>query len=1114
MPSAPCRRGAFIAAALLFLLTSVLVGHLPGQTTTGAILGTLSDVSGAVVPGASVQITNEGTGRAQTTPTDAQGRYIVPDLPVGTYDVQASKDGFQTTIKKKITLNVGAQTVVDFALPVGQTSTAVTVEANTVQVETTTSDVGTLISATQMGQLPLNGRNFEQLITLGIGVQNVSTNNHSSFYGNGNTYSIAGSRPEGAVELLDDSSLNTFWNHGSGAVSLGTAMGVEAIGEFKTLVNTYNAQFGGNGAVINAATKSGTNAFHGTIYEFFRNDAMDARNFNDGSTKPELRKNQFGGSLGGPIKKDKLFFFANYEGLRQVLGSTQTAFVPDAAARQGYVPNSTGTAYVPYSASRVGIGNCTATYTPTSNCISSPLVQNILNMYPTATASGLTSGGVVPVLQVANTPGNEDYGVMRVDYNFSDKDSLFGRYIIDNASRYSPFNPVSTTVPYFPEQDFTRNQYVVIEERHVFTPSLINLARAGFSRPNQNASAAPTPSTAPSAVSALNFFPGREQGEISVTGLATLGEDNSHLPYSLGLNRFSWGDDVLWTLGAHSIRLGLGIDRVQYNDQGPFDLGGVYAFNSLANLLAATPATYTATIQGVYDAYRYVRETDFFPYIQDEWRASRKLTVNLGLRYELMTNPSCRPCTLLGPNGNVAQAVPDATSFGFSSVSQVFGKNPSLGNYAPRVGVAYDPFGDHKTSIRAGFGMFYDLIEARTYMPGLWAAPPAYSVSFQNPSTFPVPTSSVTPAALTQSPAVIGAQPLTNPGDPVWSDHRTPRVVQWNLNIQRELWDHTLFTVGYVGSAGIDLIDAMNVNPTVANSLGQYSTLSSAGKVVLNNRINSNLLPGSNVVAYGSMTDYLAAGHSSYNSLQTSVSHPLTHDVQMQLNYTYSKCMDANSVTTGQELRSANPSGTNPYNQALNRGPCGFDVTHALRVNGVIQLPFQANRAVSGWQLSPIFAYSTGSPFDVTEGISNWDGLAVNRPNIIAGCDPMAGAGTAARWFNPACFSLQPVGTLGNFGRDVLRVPGTVNLDLGISKDTVLSDRFKLQFRAEFFNILNHTNLGAPTANGNFTLNSSCVASGGAPSSCTSVPTTQAQITQPNPGALSREIQLGLKLVF
>jgi len=1113
MSKTPYRRGAFVGA-LLILLAGILVGTLQGQATTGAILGTVVDVTGAVVPGATVQITSEGTGRTQTIPTDNQGRYIVPDLPVGTYEVQASKDGFQTLIKKKITLNVGAQTVIDFALQVGQASQAVTVEANTVQVETTTSDIGTLISQAQMEQLPLNGRNFEQLITLGIGVQNVSTNNHSSFYGNGNTYSIAGSRPEGAVELLDDTSLNTFWNHGSGAVSLGTAMGVEAIGEFKTLVNTYGAQFGGNGAVINATTKSGTNAFHGTIYEFLRNDALDARNFNDGSAKPELRKNQFGGSLGGPIKKDKLFFFANYEGLRQVLGSTQTAFVPDAAARQGYVPNSARTAYVPFSGAKAGSGTCTATYTANSNCIANPLVQNILNIYPAATGSGLTSGGIVQTLQVANTPGNEDYGVVRIDYNMRDKDSIFGRYIIDNASRYSPFNPVATAIPYFPEQDYTRNQYLVIEERHVFTPSLINLARAAFSRPDQYANSAATPSTAPSAVSSLNFFPGREHGEITATGLSTIGDDNSHLPYSLGLNRFSWGDDVLWTLGAHSIRFGIGIDRVQYNDQGPFNLGGVYAFNSLSNLLSAAPATYTATIQGVFDAFRYVRETEFFPYINDEWRISRKLTLNLGLRYELMTNPSCRPCTLLGPNGNVAQAVPDATSFGFTTVNRVFAKNPSRGNYAPRVGVAYDPFGDHKTSIRAGFGMFYDLIEPRTYMPGLWPAPPEYSIQFQNPTTFPVPNTSVTPAALTASPTVIGAQPITSSGDPVWTDSRTPRVIQWNFNIQRELWDRTLFTVGYVGSSGIDLIDAMNENPTVANALGQYSTLTSAGKVVLNNRINASVLPGSKVVAYGSMTDYLAAGHSSYNSLQTSLSHPLSHDVQMQLNYTYSKCMDANSVTTGQELRSANPSGTNPYNQAQNRGPCGFDVTHALRVNGIIQLPFKRNRAVSGWQLTPIFAYSTGSPFDVTEGITNWDGLAVNRPSLIASCDPMAGAGRASRWFNPACFSLQPIGTLGNFGRDVLRVPGTVNLDLGISKDTALTERFKLQFRAEFFNILNHTNLGAPTANGNFTLNSSCVASGNAPSSCTSIPTTQAQITQPNPGALSREIQMGLKLVF
>jgi hypothetical protein len=1116
------RKHILAGAALIALL---IAAPAFSQTTTAVILGTVTDASGAAAPNASVQITNQGTGRVQATTTDNQGRYNVPDLPVGVYDVQATSTGFQTTIKKGVTLTVGGQAVVDFTLQVGQSQESVTVEANATQVETTTSDLGTLISPVEMEQLPLNGRNFEQLITLGVGVQNISTNNHGSFYGNGNTYSIAGSRPEGAVELLDDTSLNTFWNHGSGAVSLGTAMGVEAIGEFKTVTNTYSAQFGGNGAVINATTKSGTNAVHGTIYEFFRNDALNSRNFNDPSVKPELRKNQFGGSIGGPIKKDKLFFFANYEGLRQVLGSTQAAQVPDAAARAGYLPVNTGTTanpvwvYQPYAKTATG-SSCTATYTAgVSNCVSNPLVQNILNIYPATPLSGLTTNGIVQILTQGNAIGSENYGVMRIDYNLGSNDSLFGRYIVDNATRYSPYNASNTAIPYFPEDDFTRNQYVVIEERHTFSATLINLIRAGFSRPNQTAAPGATPAGAPASVSALQFF-SRELASVGVTGLSGIGEDNSHLPYALGLNRFTYGDDVLWTKGAHSIRIGVDIDRVQYNDQGPFDLGGVYSFNSLSNLLASSPSSYAATVQGVNDAFRYVRELEFFPYIQDEWRATRKLTLNLGLRYEWMNNPSCRPCSVLGPNGNVLQANPANGSFGYVTVNNVFATNPTTKNFAPRIGLAYDPFGDHKTSIRAGFGMFYDLMEARTYMPTLWAAPPTYAITFTNPTQFPVPNSSVQASALTASPALVSAQPLTNSGDPVWTDHRTPRQIQWNFNVQRELWDHTVFTIGYVGSSGIDLIDSLGVNPAVPNANGTYSTLSSAGKVVPNVRYNQAVLPGSGVVAYGGVSDLFAAGHSSYNALQTTVSHPLSHDVQMQANYTWSKCMDANSVTTGQELRSANPSGTDPYNQAVNRGPCGFDITNAFHINGVIQLPYKSNRFVSGWQLTPIWGWAGGSPFDVTEGVSGWDGIGVNRPSYIGGCNPMQGAGTPSvgqvgvQWFNPACFTLQPVGTLGNFGRDVLRVPGTISVDLGISKDTVITERFKLQFRAEFFNIFNHTNLGAPSATSNFSLNSTCVAGGAPASSCTTIPSAQGQITQPNPGAPARQIQLALKLVF
>ena len=337
------------------------LGLVP-QTTTATILGTVTDASGASVANASVQVKNTGTGVVQVTKADAEGRFTIADLLVGTYEVQASATGlFQTLIKTGVTLTVGGQTVVDFSLPVGQVQQTVTVESEATQVETTSSEVSSLVTPLQMSELPLNGRYFEQLIQLGVGVQNISTNNHDSFNGESNLYSVAGSRPEGAMELLDDTALSSFWGLGSGAVSLGTDMGVEAIGEFQTLTDTYSAQFGGNGAVLNASTKSGTNNLHGSLLEFLRNSGLDARNFNDGPSVPEFRQNQFGGSLGGPIKKDKLFFFVDYEGLRRIQGTTQTAFVPDNAARQGMhiAPNAAKTAYVPFAGAVIG-GTCSA----------------------------------------------------------------------------------------------------------------------------------------------------------------------------------------------------------------------------------------------------------------------------------------------------------------------------------------------------------------------------------------------------------------------------------------------------------------------------------------------------------------------------------------------------------------------------------------------------------------------------------------------------------------------------------------------------------------------------------------------------------------------------------
>jgi carboxypeptidase family protein/TonB-dependent receptor-like protein len=1098
---------------LLALLLISLLGQqtLRAQTTTGTILGTVNDSTGGVIPGATIQIRNTGTGVVNTTTTDGQGRFNVPDLQVGSYEVRATHMGFQTEVRQGITLSVGGQAVVDLALQVGETTQTVTVQGEATQVETTSSEVSSLITPTQMSQLPLNGRNFEQLITLSQGVQIVNTGNHNAFYGMSNEFSVAGARPEGALELLDDSVLNTYWNHGTGAASLGTAMGVEAISEFNTLVNTYGAQFGGNGAVINATTKSGTNDLHGSVYEYLRNSALDARNWSDPLQIPVFQRNQFGGSLGGPIKKDKLFFFANYEGLRQTLGEARTATVPDAAARQGYLPGTGGT-LTPVNSSAVGTGSCTATYSSSSNCVTNSLVQAVLNTYPNPVGGIDIGKGEYQLTEVANQQGQEDYGVARIDYHISDKDSLLGRYIIDNAFRFEPFNPQATAIPLWPENDYTRNQYLTVEETHVFSPQLINVARFGWSNPNAYGSAASL--TTP----ALNFFPDREGGQLSVGGgISTIGVDNLHLPYNFPVHIYTAADDISWTHGAHDFRFGVEINRAIYDDSAPFYLGGSYSFNNLTTLIQGNPRTYQVTPPGVFNAYRDIQETEIYPYIQDQWRISRRLTLNLGLRYEFVTNPTCNSCAQVINHLTATPTPPgQGGNYGFVPLANVFHTNPSKGNFAPRIGFALDPFNDHKTAIRGGVGVFYDEVLPRTYENSFWQAPPNYSISFGATQgvTFPTANSTITNDL---NNGTLPAQSLNSGGS--YDISRTPLVVEYNLNVQHEFWDHTVLLVGYVGSAGENLISGLDQNPITyfINSAGQeqFATLNSKGNVVANPRANPNQL-------YGSQSEPMPVGYSRYNSLQVSMTHPMAHDVQMAVNYTYSQCLDDGSITFNQESNGTGQVVSNPWNLGFDRGPCAFDIRHHISVNSLINLPFHANhlnRILGGWQLAPILLYATGSPFSVSDGF-NWTSLSANdRANIIPGCNPMAGAGTRAEWYNPNCFALQPVGTLGDLGRNTLNLPPSLNVDFGLLKDIPIKEMYKLEFRAEFFNIFNIQNWGTPDVSA-FSGNCTSATQVGCINFNTTTGTggilsgTAGQITTFQNGLLAREIQFALKFLF
>jgi len=642
--------------------------RLAGQAATASIQGTVTDQSGAAVPGAAVEAKNSGTGSAQTATTDAAGRFNIPDLTVGGYDVQATKMGFSTVIHRGISLTVGAQVVADFSLPIGQQTQTVTVEGAVTQVETTNSSVGTLTDQKLISDLPLNGRGFEQLIEAAPGVSTMAQGSgaYISFgmQGRAPEYSIAGSRPVGQQLLLDDESLENFWGKGMSSV-MGTSLGVEAIGEFQTLTNTYSAQFGGNGGVINAVSKSGTNAFHGSAYEFLRNNDLDARQFIDPAQIPAYRQNQFGGTVGGPIKKDKMFFFVNYEGIRLVQGESKLGNVP-------------GCNLIP--------ANCNIT---AANPVTAQALRNTLAIFPNATT---IVNGQPEVLTTASRNAHENYILGRFDYNISSKDSIFARYISDKSQYVEPYGGGgfggNTVLPYWPEEDFEHTQFGTVEWRRLVSATMVNVARASFSRPSENEFTGKTAAAGlVNGQDPLQFFPGTGRQDANVTlspSITNIGGPYQ-LPFNTTPNRFTEGDDLIWTHGAHNIRFGAEVARIDTNTFMPFFQGGSWSFTSLSAFLNGSLSSLIYVPLTGYPNRDY-REIAFTPYVQDDWKISPKLTLNMGLRWEFVSN-AVEDHNQLYYVPDVATAVkPYAVN-----VPHVMATNPNVRNFDPRFGVAFRP---------------------------------------------------------------------------------------------------------------------------------------------------------------------------------------------------------------------------------------------------------------------------------------------------------------------------------------------------------------------------------------------------------------------------------------
>jgi len=1034
----------------LLLATMLVAGSatLWGQTVGSSLQGVVRDPSGAVVPLASVEVRNVRTGDVKSLLSDGEGRYREPLLSPGEYEIQATAPGFQTLIRKGITLTVGQDAVVDLGLQLGQTSGVVSVTADAARINLTSGALSGLVEQRQMRELPLNGRSFQQLALLQPGVAAALTAGNDVVGGRTPKISINGARPEQSSFLLDGTDINNVYNKTPGSVA-GVLLGVEAVLEFQVLTNAYSAEFGRSaGGVINAITRSGTNEFHGSAFEFLRNSAMDAKNFFDPASKsvPPFKRNQFGGSFGGPIRKDYTFFFGTYESLIERLGVTGVASVPTEAARRGELP-----------------GGRTVPLHPA-------IPAYIQLLLPPANGRDL-GGGIAEHLFSNSQPTNEHFLQGRLDHRLSSADSLFVRYTISNGTvNRIPINkaPVAFT------SERSRNQYVTLEHQHVFSPTMLNTLRLGFNRSNGEADNVRTVNIPAS----MSFIPGEPFGYITVQGMVTELAGDFRLPRLDRLNNYQWGDTAFLTRGRHGLRLGLMGQRIQFNQNTTSQRGGIVVFTNLENFLRGLPQNVDLAVPGKIDPHRGYRQSLWAFFAQDDVRLRSNLTVNLGLRYEFTTVPT----EVNGKISNLRSILDSQVTIG-----SPWHSNPHKKNFAPRLGLAWDPFSSGKTSVRAGFGMFHDLILPRYYF---------FSGSLNPPFT------TRTSIALPPFPNVVANFNVNAPFpaqlQTVNFDLQSPYVMQFNASVQRSLpgdWD---VTVGYAGSRGIHLLrlgDANLAPETIVNGVKTYQpTLG---------RRNRN---------FTGVWQRITDSQSFYNALQVSAVKRFSRGFRAQASYTFSRTVDDSSGINSQDFGNTIQYGMDWYDRKLDRGLSSFHAANVLVFNWTWELPLAQSwkgvgaALLKGWQVNNITSLQSGHPFTVRLGFNRSGNLNTTsfsqheRPDVKNGFTNNPILGGPDRYWDINAFQLQAVNTRGQLGRNTLIGPGMVAVDFSAGKSWELGETRRLQFRGEMFNLPNRPNFAVPSGQIAFT------------NAAGAVNPTWGRIT--STVTTARQIQLGLKLTF
>lgn len=1102
---------------VIFLVTLMMAATLSAQNITATITGTVTDATGAVIPGATVTATNTATGLTRTAQSTGTGAYTLPQLPVGTYTVKISDKGFTSYQANDVTLHVGDQLGLNVSLKAGSVSQEVTVSTAAVPVQTASAAQSDTVTGTQIRNLQLNNRNFEQLVTLQPGVSSSLPAIINFGITTTNNVSVNGQRATANNWTVDGADINDSGSNGT----LVSIPSVDALQEFKIARSTYDAQYGrSGGGQINVVTKSGTNQFHGGAYEFVRNNILNANDTflkskpGSTNTRPPFHYNDFGYTVGGPIVKDKTFFFWSEEWRKTSTPSTMTAYLPSPAELTGDF-NGIATLDPTLAPSKADGTPCVVNNKIDQSCFSANAQAYLKYVYGKYSPSGPDSKGNYTLVTPVNGLANTRQELVRLDHQLTSKVELFATYTQNDVPTTEPGglfngNPLpglASTSTNTPSKTFVSHMTAII------SPSIVNELAFNYSWAaiNSNGTGATTDPAFFNALTHHNPYPepyGRIDG-VGFSGTSGLAQQTitgvslSSAPYherNIDKNLY---DNLSLIKGNHTIRTGFTVQWMRKTENGPLATNGNFTFKDVAgpsgqmpafgNFLLGQPYTFSQASRDIIPDLRFANVEG---YAQDDWKLTPRLTLNLGVRYSFFPSPMDTTGTLsafdparynpanaptLDSKGNFVTGgiTPNqylngiiiggsgASSYG-SQVTSPWGYrvNPSnKDNWAPRLGFAWDPFGDGKTAVRGGYGFYYDRSLDGIWEQNQFANPPFISnvsLSVQNgwTGTFE------NPGAAT---ALYTPYNIITTGSPSFL---TPYSQNWNLSIQRQIANNTRLEVAYVGNKGTHLLGQTDMNQASLAARGANPT--------------ANVNAVRPYVGFQQIKDRNTQFDSSYNSLQVSLNRQVSRGLNLGVAYTWSKAITDNSADRDSAV-------LDTYNLRLDRGPASFNRPQVLVFNYIYDLPFfqgqqgAVGRVLGGWEVSGITTMEEGTPVTVTQGSDpfnsfDWNtkkatlcpsgcypgGIGIDpssvspRPDITG--DPNNGPQTAAQWFNTGAFK-DAIAHFGTSGRGVVQGPGMINWDFSLIKNVKLSERISTQIRGEFFNVFNHVNLNNPNTN-------------------------------------------------